>query len=64
MKNSFLDYYKLILEKVSFDNHLLTKEYQKALKALTPDEKQDFHRWIESKSLDYQLALHKHTNGP
>jgi hypothetical protein len=30
MKTSFLDYYKMILEKVSFDKKLMNKEYKKA----------------------------------
>ncbi len=46
MKNSFLDYYKMILEKVSFDQTLLVKEYQKAMKLLEGDEKDQFHDWL------------------
>jgi hypothetical protein len=31
MRTTFLDYYKIILDKVSFDHRLFTKEYQKAV---------------------------------
>ena len=34
MGRSYLDYYKYILEKVSFDPNLFLKEYRKAQKAL------------------------------
>lgn len=55
MKTSFLDYYKLILEKVSFDKSLLAKEYQKAMKSLQPDEVEEFQRWLESSNLQLKL---------
>ncbi|WP_422358816.1 hypothetical protein [Reichenbachiella sp.] len=51
MKTSFLDYYKLILEKVSFDKGLLAKEYQKAIRSLQPDELEEFQHWLESSNL-------------
>ncbi|WP_185154367.1 hypothetical protein [Fulvivirga sp. M361] len=40
-KTSFLDYYKTILEKVSFDDLLLAKEYQKAKSII--DQSQHYH---------------------
>ncbi|WKN33853.1 hypothetical protein PZB74_11010 [Porifericola rhodea] len=55
MKTSFLDYYKLILEKVSFDPQLLTKEYRKALNALHAQEAQQLESWLIEK------GLHPHT---
>jgi hypothetical protein len=51
MKTSFLDYYKLILEKVSFDRQLLSKEYRKALKALHAHEAQQLDNWLKNKGL-------------
>lgn len=56
MKNtSFLDYYKTILQKVSFDPDLLLKEYRKALNALHPSEIEEFEQWISSVGLLDQL---------
>lgn len=55
MKTSFLDYYKLILKKVSFDSGLLAKEYQKAVKALQPDEVEEFQQWLENSNLQLKL---------
>lgn len=51
MKKSLLDYYKEILEKVSFDTQLLRKEYQKAKRILNQSEIELFERWIEEKGL-------------
>lgn len=51
MKKSFLDYYKEILEKVSFDPYLLNKEYQKAIKLLNQTEVQQFENWVREKGL-------------
>ena len=34
MKTNYLNYYTQVLEKVSFDRHLLQKEYSKALRSL------------------------------
>lgn len=57
MKNtSFLDYYKTILEKVSFDSYLLTKEYRKALNTIHPSEIKEFEQWMKSKKLDNKLC--------
>ncbi len=49
MMTSFLDYYKLILQKVSFDTALFDKEYQKALQRLRPDEAEQLRKWVEQK---------------
>ena len=51
MKKSFLDYYKEILEKVSFDSHLLNKEYQKAINTLNTSEIQQFDSWLHESGL-------------
>ena len=49
--HSLLDYYKLILSKVSFDPHLLRKEYYKAIKSLDEADHDDLHRWIDTTDL-------------
>jgi len=51
MQNTFLDYYKLILDKVSFDRQLLMKEYRKALGQLSPREVNELHSWLDAKGL-------------
>jgi hypothetical protein len=48
-KNTFLDYYKTVLEKVSFDYQLFDKEYRKAVSILTPQETAALNRWIKSR---------------
>lgn len=55
MKKSFLDYYKTILEKVSFDPELLKKEYQKAKKMIKNHEKEQLDAWLTSKGLKAQM---------
>ncbi len=54
MKESFLEYTKSILEKVSFDIELLKKEYKKALKTLKTEEVSQLNNWIKSKGLNLQ----------
>ena len=49
MNMSFLDYYKLILQKVSFDPVLLKKEYRKALQRLEPEEADQLKKWLRQK---------------
>lgn len=55
METSFLEYYKLILAKVSFDNALFNKEYNKALKQLKAHETEKFHQWLESTGYIHNL---------
>jgi hypothetical protein len=47
MKGSFLEYYKVILKKVSFDRDLFIKEYKKALNTVREDEADQLSRWIQ-----------------
>lgn len=51
MRTSFLDYYKMILEKVSFDRQLLAKEYRKALTILHTHEARQLDQWMKAKGL-------------
>lgn len=53
MKESFLEYTKYILERVSFDIELLKKEYRKAIKVLKKEEVRLLNSWILKKG--YQL---------
>jgi hypothetical protein len=60
MKESFLEYTKYILEKVSFDIELLKKEYKKALKNLKTEEVSQLNSWIKKEGLNLQpLYLNK-----
>lgn len=45
MIQSMLEYSKLILQKVSFDEVLFKKEWAKAIKVLLPDEVQMLINW-------------------
>jgi len=51
MSMSFLEYYKMILEKVSFDRALFIKEYGKALKRVQPSEVEKLKAWVSAKGL-------------
>lgn len=55
MRTTFLDYYKMILDKVSFDPGLLSKEYQKAKRILQSDEIGDLNLWLRSKKFPIDL---------
>jgi hypothetical protein len=46
MTNSFLDYYKTILTKVSFDRNLFQKEYNKAMNTLDADAAIHLRQWL------------------
>lgn len=52
---SFLDYYKTILRKVSFDPVLVQKEYLKAINTLHPTEVKDFNRWVGEAGLKSKI---------
>ncbi|MBV6639604.1 MAG: hypothetical protein KI791_02750 [Cyclobacteriaceae bacterium] len=49
--NSLLNYYKTILEKVSFDDFLVKKEYKKALQSVDPSERPKLERWVNENRL-------------
>lgn len=55
-KNSFLSYYKTILEKVSFDDKLVEKEYWKAKQFLTGNELQEFDNWMRSTGMIHKTS--------
>lgn len=60
MKTSYLDYYKLILEKVRFDKRLWKKEYKKALRFLDRDEAKELKAWAGQ--LNYASRSFSKTN--
>lgn len=59
MRPSMLDYCKVILEKVHFDQRLFQKEYRKALRWLSHEEGEYLQQWsarrfeTESRSFAY-----------
>lgn len=54
-KGSFLNYYKTILEKVSFDIHLLEKEYKKAQALLDGSESKELDYWLGRTGLVHKI---------
>jgi len=57
MKTKWLDYYKMILHKVSFDANLFFKEYQKAVKSLqSNDEIGRLENWLRETGLHTMVA--------
>ncbi|MEQ8906200.1 hypothetical protein [Ekhidna sp.] len=48
MRTSFLEYSKIILTKVSFDNSLFKKEFRKALRMLKPHERHELKSWAKT----------------
>jgi len=54
MKFNYLEYSKLILLKVRFDQNLLAKEYRKALKWLDPNDRIQLRNWTKLKKLQVQ----------
>ncbi len=56
MKTKLLDYYKMILHKVSFDANLFLKEYQKAIKSLQNNEISHLDNWLKETGLSAMLS--------
>jgi len=51
MKTQMLDYYKMILRKVSFDTRLFLKEYRKAIQSLQNNEVSHLDNWLKEAGL-------------
>ena len=47
MARDMLEYYKTILQKVSFDVKLFSKELKKAISKLLPNEIEELKRWLQ-----------------
>ena len=43
-----LEYYKTILEKVSFDKKLFNREYNKAMEHLNSEERDELVKWLKN----------------
>ena len=54
-----LDYVKLILEKVSFDQQLFEKELKKSIKQLISEELDELKNWCYQKFGHYLHILQK-----
>ena len=53
-----LNYFKKILEKVSFDRNLFEKELKKAIKSLVAEEVEELRKWCyEAFGARYPLVL-------
>ncbi|MFL1896732.1 hypothetical protein ACJRPK_13585 [Aquimarina sp. 2-A2] len=52
MARAMFDYTKTVLDKVSFDVNLFTKEVIKAMKRLLPHEIDELKIWIQSLALN------------
>lgn len=51
MKTTFLEYYKVILEKVSFDQSIFKREYHKARGILKQEELKKLNKWLSKNGL-------------
>ena len=54
-----LDYVKLILEKVSFDQQLFEKELRKSISQLVRDELEELKKWCYEKFGHYLHIIKK-----
>lgn len=52
MARAMLEYTKTVLQKVSFDAKLFSRELQKALSRLLPYEIEELKRWLQWYILD------------
>lgn len=52
MPRAMLDYTKIILQKVSFDAKLFTKELKKAISRLLPSEIEELKIWLQCYIVD------------
>ncbi len=51
MKTTMLEYFKIILCKVSFDPQLFRKEYRKSLARLNKNEANELKNWARNNGL-------------
>ena len=47
MARPMLEYYKTVLQKVSFDVKLFSKELKKAISRLLPEEIEELKSWLQ-----------------
>jgi len=55
--NRYLDYYKTVLEKVSFSDLLLAKEYAKAKKSLNERDLEQLWNWMLQNGMVSRLQM-------
>jgi len=60
MKTNYLDYSKLILDKVCFREDLLRKEYRKALNWLKESEQEELNKWVKDRGYPSLLCTDEH----
>jgi hypothetical protein len=59
MERTMLNYCKTLIEKVSFDNRLLNKEYLKCMGYLNETDKQKFTDWISVQNFSIRIIHEK-----
>jgi len=52
MARAMLEYTKTILQKVSFDSRLFTRELKKAISRLLPSEVEELKYWLQQFTTD------------
>lgn len=52
-KLSMLDYFKMLLKKIQFDNALYKKEYRKSLQYLEPAERVELKEWLRQENKSF-----------
>lgn len=57
MKQTTLEYYKFILERVSFDALLFEKEFRKALSNLPESEAGELKQWVKNNYAKYYSLI-------
>jgi hypothetical protein len=57
MKRTALEYYKFILERVSFDALLFEKEFRKAISNLLENEARELRDWVRNHYQKYAALI-------
>lgn len=58
ISGSMLDYSKVVLQKVSFDTSLFTRELEKSSSWLLPNELEELKIWLEQFIVDKPELIH------
>lgn len=57
MKQTTLEYYKFILERVSFDPNLFEKEFKKAISNLPESDANELKVWVKNNYAKYYSLI-------
>ncbi len=57
MKQTTLEYYKFILERVSFDAILFEKEFKKAISNLPESDANELKAWVKNNYAKYYALI-------